>query len=90
MILDVIPDSPAHKLGLSTGEIIETCNNMPVCTKQDLYEALLKNRAYCKLEVLDVNGEIRLLQRALYDGDHHELGILFVEKRAGKHTNEAV
>ncbi|MBS4200357.1 PDZ domain-containing protein [Bacillus sp. FJAT-49732] len=81
MVLDVLPESPADKMGLKTGEIIQTCNNIKVHNKQDLYEALLKNRAYCKLEVFDKNGEIRLVQRALYEGDHHELGILFIEKR---------
>ncbi|MEK3887957.1 PDZ domain-containing protein [Bacillus sp. FSL K6-3431] len=81
MILDVIPDSPADKLQLKTGEIIKTCNSIPVKNKQDLYEALLVNRAYCKLEVLDVNKEVRLLQRALFEGEHHALGVLFVEKR---------
>ena len=90
MILDVIPNSPAEKMGLKTGEIIQSCNNMIVRSKQDLYNSLLQNRAYCKLEVLDTNGEIRLLQRALYEDDHHELGILFIEKRSGRKTDEAV
>lgn len=90
MILDVIPHSPADKLGLKTGEIIKICNGMPVKNKQDLYKALLINRAYCKLEVLDVNNEIRLMQRALYEGDHHELGILFIERRMSPESNEAI
>ena len=90
MILDVIPDSPADKMGLQMGEIIQSCNGTPLRNKQDLYEALLKNRAYCKLEVLDISGEIRLLQRALYEGDHHELGIIFVEKRMKRNQDKAV
>ena len=36
--------------------------------------------AFCKLEVLDTNGELRLAQTALYAGGHHELGIVFVEQ----------
>ncbi|MBW8349564.1 PDZ domain-containing protein [Bacillus sp. IITD106] len=90
MILDVLPESPADKMGLRTGEIIQTCNNIKVHNKQDLYQALLKNRAYCKLEVFDKNGEIRLVQRALYEGDHHELGILFIEKREIRKEGKAV
>lgn len=89
MVLDVIPGSPAHKMGLKTGEIIESCNGRKVNNKQDLYMALLVNRAYCKLEVFDVNGEIRFLQRALYESDHHELGILFIEERAKRETVDA-
>ncbi|MBS4219377.1 PDZ domain-containing protein [Bacillus sp. FJAT-49711] len=90
MVLDVLPGSPADKMGLIKGEIIQTCNNMKVRNKQELYEALLKNRAYCKLEVFDKNGEIRLVQRALYEGDHHELGILFIEKRDMQKSAKAV
>lgn len=82
MVLDIILGTPASKMELKTGEIIKTCNNVAVSNKEELYKALLKNRTYCKLEVLDVNGEIRFEQCALYEGDHHELGILFVEKRS--------
>ncbi|MCJ8007650.1 PDZ domain-containing protein [Lederbergia wuyishanensis] len=90
MVLDVLPESPADKMGLKTGDIIHTCNNIMVHNKQDLYEALLKNRAYCKLEVFDKNGEKRLVQRALYEGEHHELGILFIEKRDMPKQGKAV
>ncbi|MFK4997230.1 hypothetical protein ACI2OX_05370 [Bacillus sp. N9] len=89
MILGIIPDSPADKMELKTGEIIKACNGKPVRNKQELYEALLMNRAYCKLDVLDVNNEIRFVQRALYEGDHHELGLLFVEQRS-VHQNQDV
>ncbi|MBT2698179.1 PDZ domain-containing protein [Bacillus sp. ISL-40] len=79
MIIGVIPESPASKMGLQVGEIISKANGLLVRDEKVFYEALQKNRAHCKLEVLDTNGEIRLLQRALYEGDHHELGILFVQ-----------
>lgn len=90
MILAIIDGTPASKLELKTGEIIKSCNNTTVSNKDDLYKALLKNRAYCKLEVLDVNGEIRFEQCALYEGDHHELGILFVEKRTKRDPSRAM
>lgn len=90
MILDIIPGTPASKMELKTGEIIQSCNNVAVSNKDELYKALLKNRAYCKLEVLDVKGEIRFEQCALYEGDHHELGILFVEKRSKGNRDRAV
>ncbi|MCJ7840190.1 PDZ domain-containing protein [Lederbergia sp. NSJ-179] len=83
MVLDVLPHSPADKMGLKTGEIIHTCNKVKVSTHKEMYQALIKNRAYCKLEVFDTNNEIRIVQGALYEGDHHELGILFIEKREG-------
>ncbi|MFJ5713642.1 PDZ domain-containing protein [Neobacillus sp. NPDC093127] len=78
MIIGIIPESPASKMGLQVGEIIAKANGVLVRDENSLYEALEKNRAHCKLDVLDKNGEIRFVQRALYEGDHHELGILFV------------
>ena len=79
MILGVLPNSPAQKMKLSVGEIVSKVNGVLVHNEKEVYEALQRNRAHCKLEVLDVNGQIRFVQRALYEGDHHELGILFVQ-----------
>ncbi|MBO0992190.1 PDZ domain-containing protein [Bacillus sp. SD088] len=81
MVLDVLPNSPAEKMGLKTGEVIQTCNKVNVNSQEEMYQALSKNRAYCKLEVFDHNNEIRIVQGALYEGDHHELGILFIENQ---------
>ncbi len=49
---------------------------------EEFYDALQTKTtgAFCKLEVLDTNGELRLAQTALYAGGHHELGIVFVEQ----------
>ncbi len=79
MIIGIIPDSPASKMGLQVGETISRANGVAVCDEKVFYEALQKNRAHCKLDVLDTRGEVRFVQRALYEGDHHELGILFVQ-----------
>lgn len=89
MILGVIPQSPASKMGLQVGELIKKVNGIKVRDESSFYEALQKNRAHCKLEVFDVNGEVRFVQRALYEGDHHELGILFVQDER-KWGSEAV
>lgn len=80
MIIGIIPDSPASKMELKVGEIISKANGLPVQDEASFYEALQINRAHCKLEVLDTRGEIRFVQRALYEGDHHELGVLFVQE----------
>lgn len=79
MIIGIIPETPAEKMGLKVGEIITKVNGMQVQDETTFYEALQKNRAHCKLDVLDTNGEIRFVQRALFEGDHHELGVLFVQ-----------
>ncbi|WP_456273296.1 PDZ domain-containing protein [Bacillus sp. AK031] len=80
MILAILPGSPAEKMSLVSGEIISKVNGFRVQTEAEFYEALQNNRAYCKLEVIDTNGQIRFAQGALYEGDHHELGIVFVEE----------
>lgn len=89
MILGVLPASPASKMALQVGELVTKVNGSSVQNEKEFYEALQRNRAHCKLEVLDVNGQIRFVQRALYEGDHHELGILFVQEEK-KWGTEAV
>lgn len=79
MILGVLPHTPAAKMGLKIGETITKANGMEVEGEIGFYKALQHNSAHCKLEVLDVNNEIRFVQRALYEGEHHELGLLFVQ-----------
>ncbi|TXC91002.1 PDZ domain-containing protein [Metabacillus litoralis] len=79
MILGILPQSPSEKMGLQVGEMVMKVNGYSVTSVEELYQALQKNSAFCKLEIIDFNGEIRFAQRALYDGEHHELGILFVE-----------
>jgi hypothetical protein len=79
MILGIIPDSPASKMGLKVGELVTKVNGRLISDEKDFYEALQINRAHCRLEVFDTNGEVRFEQRALYEGDHYELGILFVQ-----------
>ena len=64
------------KVSAKASELLGKAN---VFVRAKLNEALQKNAAHCKLEVLDHNDQIRLLQRALYEEDHHELGILFVQ-----------
>ena len=80
MILAILPNSPAEKMSLLSGEMVTKANGLEVQSESDFYEALQHNRAYCKLEVIDTNGQIRFTQGALYEGDHHELGIIFVEE----------
>ena len=78
MILGVIPGSPAEKMDLEVGEVIMKVNGIYVNSEDSFYDALEVNRAHCKLEVVDVNDQIRFVQRALYEGEPYKLGILFV------------
>lgn len=77
-VLAVHPYSPASEMGIEIGEVITKVNGMRIETASDFYEALQINLAFSKLEVLDENGEVRFTQRAYFDGDHHQLGLVFI------------
>jgi hypothetical protein len=77
-ILAVVPDSPAQKLGIMRGEIILKANGIMVNTKEELHAALRTNTAFCKLEVLNLEGQNKYMHRALFDGEHHLLGLILV------------
>ncbi|WP_237167740.1 PDZ domain-containing protein [Paenibacillus yonginensis] len=75
-VLAVLPGSPAEELGIAAGETIARVNGAAVNTKEELHEALRMNPAFCKLEVLNLAGEIKFAQRAIYAGEHHQLGVV--------------
>lgn len=79
MVIGVVPHSAADKMGLKVGETVLKVNGLPVNDEKGFYQALQKNAAHCKLEVIDIYQENRFVQRALYKTDHHELGILFIK-----------
>ena len=79
-VLDTIPNSPADRLEILTGEIILKVNGTIVTDSTQLYKALQNSGAFFKLDVLDYNGEVRFIHSAFYEEDHHELGIIFAEK----------
>lgn len=81
VILGARIGSPSARMNLIAGEKITEVNGMPVKTRADMYEALNINRAFCRLKVVDQNGEPRIEQTALYENESFELGILLVEPR---------
>lgn len=75
-VLAVLPGSPADELGIRAGEVVLKVNGQPVTGKAALHAALRVNPAYCKLEIENNDGESKFVQRAIYAGDHHQLGIV--------------
>lgn len=75
-VLAVLPGSPGQELGILPGEVLLKVNGVLLTEAAQLHEALRKNPAFCKLEVQNRDGESKYLQRAIYDGDHHQLGII--------------
>jgi PDZ domain len=77
-VMAVIPGTPAEEIGIRPGEVIVKVNGLNVRDKEDLYPALQVNPAFCKMEVLTRDGEIKFVQCAVYAGNHHQLGIIVV------------
>ncbi|OXM86330.1 PDZ domain-containing protein [Paenibacillus rigui] len=75
-ILAILPNSAAAGLELEAGEIIHKVNGVAVHTKRELHQAMQLNSAFCKLEVLNLEGETKFVKHALFSGEHHQLGIL--------------
>lgn len=77
-ILALIGSSTSEQLKLKVGEVISKVNGQEVKSTSDMYDAISLNPAYCKLEVLDENGEVRFVQRTRYADEHHQLGLILV------------
>ncbi|MCR8645000.1 PDZ domain-containing protein [Paenibacillus sp. N1-5-1-14] len=87
-ILAVLPGSAAEEIGLQSGEIIRKINGMQVHSRIEWHEAMRMNAAFCKLEVLNIKGEIKFAQRAIYAGDHHTLGIILAPDQEAQYFVE--
>lgn len=84
----MLQGSPAQELGILPGEILLKVNGVLLTSAAQLHEALRMNPAFCKLEVQNREGESKYLQRAIYAGDHHQLGIILVPDPDGGITAE--
>ncbi|TFB24359.1 hypothetical protein E3U55_02335 [Filobacillus milosensis] len=80
IVVGIIPGSPADEMGIHIGEKIEKIHDIEVTNEHEFYEVMSDHRTFCKLAVRDFNGEIRFVQRALYEGEYHELGLIFVKE----------
>lgn len=81
-IVGVLPNSPAEQMGLQIGEVIRSVNQQVVHDEKEFYEAVQKNAAHCRLQVLGRDQEIRLEQTVLFEQDHFKLGLLFMTEKA--------
>nr|WP_289037018.1 hypothetical protein [uncultured Allobacillus sp.] len=80
-IVGIIPHSPADEMGLVVGEKIVRVHDQPVSNEHEFYEIMRVNQTYCKLSVKNLDGEIRFVQRPIYQNERHELGLVFVKEK---------
>ncbi|WP_373893368.1 PDZ domain-containing protein [Virgibacillus natechei] len=78
-VLGLMPGTPAERLNIFVGETIVKVNGENISSVDEFYQALQASSASFKLGLLDDAGEIRFVQSALYEGEHHELGIIFTK-----------
>lgn len=79
-VLGVVPGTPADRLQILVGEVITKVNGNRIHHEADFYQALQTTGSFFKLEILDKDNEVRFVQSALYEGDHHELGMIFISE----------
>ena len=77
IILAVIPGKSADQLNIQAGETLYKVNGVRVNNQTELHEAFSMNPASCRLEVLNLQGESKFVQRAVFSDDHHQLGLVF-------------
>lgn len=75
-VLGILPRSPAEEIGIQVGETVHKVNGQRVRSKRELHQAMQQNAAFCKLEILNLAGESKFLKRAVFSGEHHQLGII--------------
>lgn len=75
-IVAIKPETPAAKMKLEIGDIILECNGSKVATSDELYKALQKDPAYCRLKVRNFEGELKLAESAIYSDSPHEIGLV--------------
>jgi len=84
-ILALVDNSTSEQLNLKIGETIRKVNGQEVNSISELYDAIALNPAYCKLEVVDENNEVRFVQRTRYADEHHQLGLILVPHQQVPH-----
>lgn len=76
-VLAVIAHSPAAEMGIEVGDVLLKINGIEIHHPDEVYPALRSTSTFCKMEVLNEKGHIKYLQRTIYQGEHHELGLIF-------------
>lgn len=78
-VVGIIPGTPAASMDVRIGEVIVNVNGREVHSEPDFYEGLHQNLAYCKIDVLDQEGEVRFVKGMTHENDLHNIGFLFIE-----------
>lgn len=75
-ILGIKNDTPASKMNLKIGDLIQEVNGQQVRNENQLYKALQSNPTYCRLKIKNRNGRLELKEAAIFADAPHEIGIV--------------
>jgi hypothetical protein len=75
-VMALIPGSPAANMDIEIGDVIVKLNGVAVSHQNDIYPLLQRQSSFCKMEVLNKEGNIKYLHRSLYQGEPHGLGVV--------------
>ncbi|EXJ23580.1 Cell division topological determinant MinJ [Alkalibacterium sp. AK22] len=79
-VVAVRPESPAEKMGIEIGDTLIESNQVTLYSANDFTESLFSSKSYCKLKVRRIDGELIMVERALYEDDPHDLGLILLEQ----------
>lgn len=77
-ILGIVPNSPAHNLGLKIGDVILVANEQWVHDISQFDQAIKASKPFPTFDILRNNREVIRIRNRKYVGDRQTLGILFV------------
>ncbi|ACB85758.1 PDZ domain-containing protein [Natranaerobius thermophilus] len=87
-VLDVLPNSVGQHMGLKSGDVILSINNIPVSNKQDLLTNLYQSQPYVRMNVETLDGEQKFVKAPLYEHSTH-LGLILSPETDG-HGNRYI
>ncbi|RAL24520.1 PDZ domain-containing protein [Thermoflavimicrobium daqui] len=74
-VLAVLPQTPAAEMGLKSGDIIHKLNGVRISTLEELKQ-VVEGTAFLKIEVCNDQMDSHFVQKALYEDDPKDLGII--------------
>jgi hypothetical protein len=89
-VVAVVPNTPADRMGVQMGEIISKVNGVSVRSEEEFYQAIQLNATYCKMDVLNHDGEVHFVKGMMHENDLHNIGLLFLEPSRRVKDPEAI
>jgi hypothetical protein len=80
VVVDTIPDSPADKMGIQSGDTIVGINNVSVKTIEEIELMLSQYATFIWIDVINRKGEKRTVEHSNYINGVKDLGIINVPK----------